>query len=159
MCKSSFPSDKDFLTSAFIQRHNYIDTESTCTQPVEVTFIKQFHIKNMASRRGKIGNIGKSFKHSSQACTECLKKEEQVKAVQYCMSCKDYLCEKCLKSNTSMESVSGHVIVKIPNQGNLQELTSAMTCQDHPEMIIDMICETHDEVGCYTCMTIKHKDR
>lgn len=89
-------------------------------------------------------------------CAECSQKETKSPAVKYCLTCKEYLCETCLNSHNSKWSVSGHVIVRIPDQGNVQELAALMTCKDHPGEIMDMICQTHDEVGCWMCMDTKH---
>lgn len=109
----------------------------------------------MATRNAKIGDIDQgSADQVVESCTDCFQKNTQSQPVKYCLTCKDYLCIACFI--THKRNRSRHVIVEYTDQKKMRELISAVTCHDHPGKIIDMICQTHDEVGCETCMETKH---
>lgn len=114
--------------------------------------------QTMASKKRKLEYTDKGSEEVRKSCKKCLEKDTHgtSRAVKYCLTCKDYLCETCLNAHKLMWSPSGHDFVKIPENGDIQELTSALTCQKHPGWIIDMICKTHDELGCYRCMSTEH---
>lgn len=96
-------------------------------------------------------------------CGVCTKKKKRTEAVKYCVTCEDYYCEKCLDIHDLIPTSSAHVTVgksDFSGVGKGAKLPPIPTerCGDHPAKIVDMICETHKQVGCATCMATQHSE-
>lgn len=115
---------------------------------------------------GAVGGRKESLeKHSDDQvdflCCVCTKKNKRTEAVKYCVTCEDYYCNECVQLHEVVPALSGHVLVgksDFRGKGTRKELPSVPTerCADHPAKIVDMYCETHDHVGCTSCMATKH---
>ena len=96
-------------------------------------------------------------------CCICSKKNLRTEADKYCVSCGDYFCAVCLDLHYLMPNNEGHVLVgKSDFIGGCtgDKLPSVPTerCELHKLKIVDMMCKTHDQVGCATCMATLHKE-
>lgn len=105
-------------------------------------------------------------------CTACKKEGINREAEKFCSDCCDGYCATCIKVHQDVPSMCAH---KIINQAKLQSRSSqtlstspqqsseippaALTekCDEHSQHLIDKYCQTHDEVGCATCMEIDHR--
>ena len=120
----------------------------------------------MATRGDVPGKKGDKERHSVDCvdylCLICAEKNVNKEAVKYCVSCEGYYCEECVKLHDIIPTLAKHVIVgKSDFKGgcNGDKLPSVPTerCELHKLKIVDMMCKTHDQVGCATCMATKHK--
>lgn len=94
-------------------------------------------------------------------CCMCSQTDKRTEAVKYCVTCEYYYCNECLDFHNRIPISAKHVVVgksDFKGNGTRPELPSVPTerCSDHPMKIVDMFCKTHDQVGCATCMAIKH---
>ena len=96
-------------------------------------------------------------------CCICSKKKLRTEADKYCVSCGDYYCKDCVTLHDLIPHMEGHVLVgKSDFKGvfSSDKLPSVPTerCELHKLKIVDMMCKTHDQVGCATCMATLHKE-
>ena len=96
-------------------------------------------------------------------CCICSKKKIRTEADKYCVSCGTYYCKECVKFHELMPFTEGHVLVgKSDYKGDCtgDKLPSVPTerCELHKLKIVDMMCNTHEQVGCVVCMATKHKE-
>ncbi|XP_053373194.1 uncharacterized protein LOC123531368 isoform X2 [Mercenaria mercenaria] len=94
-------------------------------------------------------------------CSPCKRKERNKEADKYCTDCNDYYCSDCVKFHEDIPALSQH---KILDKGQAREGTSkglpiapTERCERHRFKPVDMYCQNHDDVGCYTCMAVDHR--
>lgn len=112
------------------------------------------------------GKKGKSKEESRDfidfPCYVCHEKGIRKESVKYCIMCENYCCDECVKLHDIIPSLAHHVLVDSKDDagdvGDSIELPSVPTerCAHHPLKIVDMFCQTHDKVGCATCISTKH---
>jgi hypothetical protein len=83
-------------------------------------------------------------------------------AVKYCVECQGYCCQSCVDTHSRFPGLKVHTLLDQSNdtvQGTLITLPTMPTerCATHTIKLVDMYCKDHDEVGCSTCMTLKHR--
>lgn len=115
---------------------------------------------NVSGRKGNFEND--SFVKCNLPCCVCLKKNIRIEADTYCTNCMDYFCKECVNMHDLWPALSDHVIVgkmDIKQKHTEGKLPSIPTnrCSKHETMIVDMYCETHNEVGCTTCFSVEHR--
>lgn len=111
------------------------------------------------------GRKGTQTKDSESAtdllCSICALENRKTDAEKYCLQCQDYFCQKCVTIHDKLAILSGHVIIGRSDFGDLEcrlKLPSIPTerCLKHTTKLMDMYCDTHDKVGCGTCMVLEH---
>lgn len=86
----------------------------------------------------------------------------------YCFACYAFYCQHCARSHSAEGVAKDHneFVLHIHNfpelsaQGldNLESLRSARRCHNHPELLIQSVCTTCQNVGlCVMCMSVSHK--
>ena len=91
-------------------------------------------------------------------CNKCKKRDSSY----YCRTCK-FICEKCKDFHSEWEDFSTHEII------NLEQLTAdvvnrvspakkVLQCTSHPEKLVDLFCETCEEMICSYCIVKVHRD-
>lgn len=94
-------------------------------------------------------------------CCVCIKNNIKTEADKYCTICLNYYCQKCVKLHDVVPALTGHAIVSKGEASqkifgaNVPSIPTKR-CDEHDAKIVDMFCKTHGEVGCTTCITIKH---
>ncbi|XP_060574766.1 uncharacterized protein LOC132732372 [Ruditapes philippinarum] len=94
-------------------------------------------------------------------CSPCKRKERNKEADKYCADCNDYYCSDCVKFHEDIPALSGHKIldndqVKDGTSRTLPEIPT-QRCERHGFKLVDKYCQSHDKVGCSTCMAIDHR--
>ncbi|XP_060565083.1 uncharacterized protein LOC132724266 [Ruditapes philippinarum] len=94
-------------------------------------------------------------------CSPCKRKERNNEADKYCADCHDYYCSYCVKFHEDIPALSGH---KILDKGQINDgptgilpETPTQRCEKHGFKPVDMYCQSHDNVGCSTCITVDHR--
>ncbi|XP_060572786.1 E3 ubiquitin/ISG15 ligase TRIM25-like isoform X2 [Ruditapes philippinarum] len=80
-------------------------------------------------------------------------------AVKYCVECQGYCCQSCMDTHLRFPALKSHTLLD-PSTGKVEgSLISLPTqrCSIHSIKLVDMYCKDHDEVGCTTCMALKHR--
>ena len=77
----------------------------------------------------------------------------------YCKTCREYLCRNCKESHERFKATRKHTIVSstdIASDGqNAPAFKVYCACDQSCEVAI--YCESHDEVACMTCKSVKHR--
>ena len=85
-------------------------------------------------------------------CDYCAKKSKTNAASGFCPQCRKYLCSTCETFHGQLfdhELLYGH---EIPKEND------AMTCGLHVNQVVELYCESHANVFCKYCQSIKHAD-
>ena len=92
-------------------------------------------------------------------CDVCAKvgKQGKVKAVSFCMTCRENLCNECCKIHKSMKISMGH---KLSLVGEVSEATrkklEASFCEKHPTKELEFYCKVCKVPSCATCSITNH---
>ncbi|XP_060586613.1 uncharacterized protein LOC132742273 [Ruditapes philippinarum] len=94
-------------------------------------------------------------------CSPCKRKERNKEADIYCADCHDYYCSDCLNIHDDFPALSCHKIldkdqVKDGTSGILP-VTPTQRWEKHGFKPVDMYWQSHDNVGCATCMAVYHR--
>ena len=87
-------------------------------------------------------------------CDYCAKKSKTNAACGYCPQCRKYLCSTC---ETFHGQLFDHEVLygrEIPEEKTAQKDT--LTCEIHVNQVVELYCESHVEVFCKFCQSIKH---
>ena len=85
-------------------------------------------------------------------CDYCAKKSKTNTACGFCPQCRKYLCTMC-------DTFHGQFFDHEVFYGPLEEKTAqkdTMTCEIHVNQAVELYCESHVEVFCKFCLSIKH---
>ncbi|XP_060590557.1 uncharacterized protein LOC132745627 isoform X1 [Ruditapes philippinarum] len=94
-------------------------------------------------------------------CSMCRNEDRNTEGEKYCVDCHDYFCVSCVKVHSKVPVLAGH---KVLDKSQVKSGTSkamprapAERCDRHSHKHIDMYCQSHDNVGCSTCMAVDHR--
>ncbi|XP_053396828.1 uncharacterized protein LOC128556287 [Mercenaria mercenaria] len=95
-------------------------------------------------------------------CSSCLANNRKREAVKFCVECQGYCCQSCTDIIHMMPALKGHTLLDNSNykSSSLHAGLPAVPterCSTHETKVVDMYCGSHDEVGCTTCMVLKHR--
>ena len=92
-------------------------------------------------------------------CDPCKFGGIQTNGSHYCKTCREYLCRKCKESHQRFKVSRSHTIVSstdvAPDGQNASTFKVYCACDQSLEVVI--YCESHDEVVCMTCKSVKHR--
>ncbi|XP_053373364.1 E3 ubiquitin-protein ligase TRIM71-like [Mercenaria mercenaria] len=91
-------------------------------------------------------------------CSMCKEQNKTVNAAKYCVDCHDYYCSDCVNIHKSVPALKGHKIVdkEVGQEGKLP-MVPTERCERHSYKPVDMYCQSHHIVECYTCMAVDHR--
>ena len=112
-----------------------------------------------------VRNIRDSFSASDEyhdfTCSPCTKESRNISAKKFCVDCKNYLCENCLKQHNRFPLMKSHHIVDKADGKRYtcspHDVIPVQTCETHRGKLLDMYCESHEEVCCTACAAIHHR--
>ena len=97
------------------------------------------------------------FQHD---CDVCLVQGMTSEAISYCTLCCEHLCQSCDKAHRGSRATRDHTLLtgsNIPSGSTKTTPTlPIMFCDIHKTTILDLYCNTHDEVICTTCKLGNH---
>ena len=92
-------------------------------------------------------------------CDPCKFGGTQTNGSHYCKTCREYLCKSCKESHKRFKVSRNHTIVSSTEAAsdgqNAQTFKVLCACDQSLEVVI--YCESHDEVVCMTCKSVKHR--
>ena len=92
-------------------------------------------------------------------CDPCKFRGIQTQCCHYCRSCAEYLCIGCKECHESFKATRNHTIVSstdvAPDGHNTSQFKVYCACDQSLEVAI--YCESHNEVACITCKSVKHR--
>ena len=94
-------------------------------------------------------------------CDPCNYDGTEGQAVRYCQDCQEKLCSSCTESHKRFKSSRNHVVVAIEDM--VEDETAVKTgrdsivCSCDLSLVVTHFCESHWDVICNTCKTVKHR--
>ena len=84
----------------------------------------------------------------------------QSEAIMYCTFCKSYLCDACTKEHAAARFTKNHETILAPEAKVkvTSSLKSHHPCGRHSNHMLDMYCETCEEIICSKCCKTEHGD-
>ena len=96
------------------------------------------------------------------ACGPCKDDGETKEAKYRCESCNTYLCFDCRNDHKKLKATKNHSIVSAyqPQRTGSAVIKGTFTilCGCNQKRAVDVYCERHAEVICFSCKTIKHRN-
>ena len=93
-------------------------------------------------------------------CDPCKVDEAIKEARHFCPVCQEYLCDDCRHHHRKMRATKSHKILSGKDMPKKAGPTRIMKPQDIcacGQNVADFYCETHKEVFCVTCKTVRHR--
>ncbi|WAR09847.1 TRI33-like protein, partial [Mya arenaria] len=92
------------------------------------------------------------------ACSPCKDDGLNNEAQFFCDQCRKYYCNNCVAHHNKLfrtHSVLGKQAVS--KWVGYAGLSPIEICDKHGDKKLDMLCEDHDELGCYVCVSLTHR--
>ena len=113
----------------------------------------------MASVDGSKSLFVTSDEAIDNPCDPCKFGGTEINGTHYCKTCSEYLCRSCKEWHQRFKATRNHQIVAskdVSEQGqNASQFKVFCTCDNALE--VTNYCETHYEVACITCKSMKHR--
>ncbi|XP_063969202.1 E3 ubiquitin-protein ligase TRIM45-like [Lytechinus pictus] len=94
-----------------------------------------------------------------EMCTKCTGCKFQQDAVSFCITCNNYICDKCLQSHQCMTLFEDHEIVSVEDviEGKVSIGHQFEKCSIHKQENKDMFCDDCKVRVCLRCVVVGHK--
>ncbi|CAC5407017.1 unnamed protein product [Mytilus coruscus] len=82
------------------------------------------------------------------------------KAISWCTSCEEAFCEQCDECHKSFKVSAKHKLISIYEiqSGNSDlKISEVLSCEEHPEKIVEVYCVDHSKPCCTLCATLSHR--
>ena len=113
----------------------------------------------MASVDGSKSLFMTSDEAIDNPCDPCKFGGTEINGTHYCNTCAEYLCRSCKEPHQRFKATRNHQIISskdVSEQGqNASQFKVFCTCDNALE--VTNYCETHNEVACTTCKSLKHR--
>ena len=89
-------------------------------------------------------------------CDQC---EERSKAVSYCSTCSEYLCEECLRAHKRLKAYRSHDTVSTASKrfsATKHQSKKSYNCSVHPNETLKLYCKTCSTLACILCFVSSH---
>ncbi|KAK3105841.1 hypothetical protein FSP39_006964 [Pinctada imbricata] len=91
-------------------------------------------------------------------CNSCRRENETESATNWCVECRDPLCQNCTKWHRRFRNSENHKIIPISEvDQNFFPSISIMQCQKHPDRMMEAFCSDHNVQCCLACITLDHR--
>ncbi|KAL3836120.1 hypothetical protein ACJMK2_021571 [Sinanodonta woodiana] len=97
---------------------------------------------------------------SEEYCERCkAENDKSILATSFCVVCKEYFCDGCVKSHKSFKALKRHMIIQKngPSIKLMSSLRHVLNCTKHPEKDLDQFCKDHSCACCAICVEKLHK--
>lgn len=93
-------------------------------------------------------------------CGLCRAEGKTKEAKKFCVNCQSNICDFCIRSHNRFGDLRKHEISDVmvaPIRHAKQEAGHGIVCSCSGNNNVEFYCETHDEVLCISCITVKHR--
>ena len=97
-------------------------------------------------------------------CTSCDRQGKSAKATMFCFNCLEKLCEVCMNARHTYTPIKDHKYITVGEAFGangedelLQILTENVSCNYHPDKLVEFLCKDDEEFCCSRCIVVKHK--
>ncbi|XP_052087554.1 E3 ubiquitin-protein ligase Midline-1-like [Mytilus californianus] len=102
----------------------------------------------------------RSIQRSEKLCNSCQFNDKTNKAISWCTSCEEAFCEQCDECHKSFKVSAKHKLISINEiqSGNSDlKISEVLSCEEHPEKIVEVYCVDHSKPCCTLCATLSHR--
>ncbi|XP_076076435.1 E3 ubiquitin-protein ligase TRIM45-like [Mytilus galloprovincialis] len=102
----------------------------------------------------------RAIQRSEKVCNSCQINNDMKMAISWCTICEDAFCEQCAKCHKSFKVSAKHKLISINEiqSGNSNlKISEVLSCEEHPEKIVEVYCEDHSRPCCTLCATLSHR--
>ncbi|VDI48535.1 Hypothetical predicted protein [Mytilus galloprovincialis] len=102
----------------------------------------------------------RSIQRSEKLCNSCQFNDKTKKAISWCTSCEEAFCEQCNECHKSFKVTAKHKLISINEiqAGNSDlKISEVLSCEEHPEKIVEVYCADHSKPCCTLCATLSHR--
>ncbi|VDI25500.1 Hypothetical predicted protein [Mytilus galloprovincialis] len=102
----------------------------------------------------------RSIQRSEKLCNSCQFNNKTKKAISWCTSCEEAFCEQCDECHKSFKVTAKHRLISINEiqSGNSDlKISEVLSCEEHPEKIVEVYCADHSKPCCTLCATLLHR--
>ena len=113
----------------------------------------------MASVDGSKSLFMTSDEAIDNPCDPCKFGGTEINGTHYCNTCAEYLCRSCKESHQRFKATRNHKIVASKDASGHGQTASQFKvfCLCDNALEVTNYCETHNEVACTTCKSVKHR--
>ena len=112
----------------------------------------------MASVDGSKSLFMTSDEAIDNPCDPCKFGGTEINGTHYCNTCAEYLCRSCKESHQRFKATRNHKIVASKDaSGQGQNASFKVFCTCDNALEVTSYCETHNDVACMTCKSVKHR--
>ena len=113
----------------------------------------------MASVDGSKSLFMTSDEAIDNPCDPCKFGGTEINGTHYCNTCAEYLCRSCKESHQRFKATRNHKIVSSKDASGHGQNASQfkVICKCENALEVTSYCETHYEVACTTCKSLKHR--
>lgn len=96
-------------------------------------------------------------------CGLCVQEKKNVEASEFCIECKEYLCEGCVSTHKKFPMMKNHTLKKLSDveslrkSGVLSTVVSKHECPKHSGEYLQTFCWDHIVVCCSVCVSVDHR--
>ncbi|CAC5407024.1 TRIM56 [Mytilus coruscus] len=97
---------------------------------------------------------------SEKLCNSCQFNDKSKKAMSWCTFCEEAFCEQCDECHRSFKVSAKHKLISINEiqSGNSDlKISEVLSCEEHPEKIVEVYCVDHSKPCCTLCATLSHR--
>ena len=95
-------------------------------------------------------------------CIPCSLDNKLSSAYSMCITCGEYLCERCHNDHSEFKITRNHVVIKVSeypkDASTIQELSRLEICRIHCDKKIQFKCSSHDSCICCICAITEHRN-
>ena len=103
----------------------------------------------------KLGKVSKISEENF--CEACYRDGDQIQAEKFCLSCKERLCNMCVKYHRRLLADAHKVVTFDDIKYSPVTVVLGNLCQKHKEKKIKYFCKTHSLPCCTTCAFTEHR--
>lgn len=104
--------------------------------------------------------LQKMIQCDAKYCEPCKRENDEEEAIDYCISCKEYLCASCTKYHKRNMASHDHNLFKASEMKSIQvipQINISDCCPKHRHEKVQLYCHDHDQPMCGLCGGTEHR--
>ncbi|XP_071135488.1 tripartite motif-containing protein 2-like [Mytilus edulis] len=102
----------------------------------------------------------RAIQRSEKVCNSCQINNETKTALSWCTICEEAFCEQCEKCHKSFKFSAKHKLIsfnEIQSGNSDLKISEVLSCEEHPDKIVEVYCVDHSKPCCTLCATLSHR--
>ncbi|CAC5407026.1 TRIM56 [Mytilus coruscus] len=102
----------------------------------------------------------RAIQRSEKVCNSCQINNDTKLAISWCTICTEAFCEQCDKCHKSFKFSAKHKLIsfnEIQSGNSDLKISEVLSCEEHPDKIVEVYCVDHSKPCCTLCATLSHR--